>query len=359
MNRLVFCACALFAIAMSGLAAAQQPRRQFAPGVLTTIAPQPQAEEMFTGPRPLVELPIAIKDLKYEPQLPALTATVYDRSQNALLRRTIWNLEFSFKPMRMIYVDVPQASGRMQRQHVWYMVYRVRNLGNHIRPKGLITPELLAGGEIKDPSEEVLELVNPNVPDPKELYEKYKEFTNEVESLRGEKTTELRFFPHFVLHSTEYKKEYLDRVIPAALEPIKQREFPGRPDQKLYNSLTISEVPIAISAEGTDNSVWGVATWTDVDPRIDYFMVFVQGLTNAYRFEDPPGAFRADSPPASGRQFTRKTLQLNFWRPGDTVDPNEEEIRFGCRLDPDPKEQEKILIEYGIEKPVDYVWVYR
>jgi hypothetical protein len=337
---------------------AQQARRQFAAGVLTTIPSEPQAEEMFSGPRPLVELPLAIKDLKYEPQLASASSTVFERSQNALLRRTIWNLEFSFKPMRMITVDVPQASGRMQRQLVWYMVYRVRNLGNHMKPKGLITPEMLAAVEAANPNEEVLELVNPTVPDSKELYEKFKEATSEVEVF-GRQTTELRFFPHFVLRSTEYKKEYLDRVIPAALTPIKEREFPGRPEQKLFNSLTISEVPIPISIDTADHSVWGVVTWTDVDPRIDYFMVYVQGLTNAYRFDDPEGSFKPDSAPASGRNFARKTLQLNFWRPGDTIDPSEEEIRYGCRLDPDPEVQQKILAEYRVDKPVDYVWVYR
>ena len=30
--------------------------------------------------------------------------------------------------------------------------------------------------------------------------------------------------------------------------------------------------------------------------------------------------------PGTGRKFTVKTLQLNFWRPGDTVEENEEEI---------------------------------
>ena len=38
----------------AGYCHAQQPRRQFAPGVLTTISPAPQAEEMFSGPVPLV-----------------------------------------------------------------------------------------------------------------------------------------------------------------------------------------------------------------------------------------------------------------------------------------------------------------
>jgi hypothetical protein len=343
-------------LALVAPAAAQQPRRQFAAGVLTTIPPAPQAEEMFSGPRPLVEVPIAIKDLKYEPKLASVSTTVYERAQSATLRRTIWNLEFSFKPMRMVYVDVPQATGRMQRQLVWYIVYQVRNLGHHLKPKGLITPEVIA--EDKNPNEDVLALVEPNVPDPKALYEQFKDYTNEVEVF-GRKTTELRFFPHFVLHSTEYKKEYLDRVIPAALMPIQQREFPGRPDQKLYNSLTISEVPIGISDDKTDKSVWGVVTWTDVDPRIDYYIVYVQGLTNAYHYDDPAGAYKPGEPPGTGRQFTKKTLQLNFWRPGDTVDPHEEEIRYGCRLDSDPAEQAKILKEYGIDKPVDHVWVYR
>lgn len=343
----------------ANVATAQQPRRQFAPGVLTTIPPAPQAEEMFSGPQPLVELPIAIKDLQYEPKLAAKSSTVYERSQTALLRRTIWNLEFSFKPMRMIHVDVPQATGRMQRQLVWYMVYRIRNLGNHLKPKGLVTQDAVAiDGEAKDPNEEVLELVDPTVPDAKELYEKFKDYTDDVE-IFGRQTKDLRFFPHFVLHSTEYKKEYLDRVIPAAIAPIQAREFPGRPDQPLYTSLNISEVPIAKSDAMNDNSVWGVVTWTDIDPRIDYFVVYVQGLTNAYKFNDPPGAYKAGNVPGTGRQILKKTLQLNFWRPGDTVDPHEEEIRFGSRLDPDPAEQQKILAEYGIEKPVDHVWIYR
>jgi hypothetical protein len=342
--------------ALIGSASAQQAARQFAPGVLTTIPPAPQAAEMYSGPRPLVELPIAIKDLKYEPQLSSTSSTVYERSQSAMLRRTIWNLEFSFKPMRMVYVDVPQASGRMQRQPVWYMVYRVRNLGNHLKPKGLITSETIAAD--KEPNEEVLQLVDPKVPDAKSLYDEFKETTDEVEFM-GRTTNKLRFFPHFVLHSTEYKKEYLDRVIPAALGPIKAREFPGRPGQKLYNSLSIGEVPIAKSDDTADTGVWGVATWTDIDPRIDYFVVYVGGLTNAYRFEDPAGAYKAGSPPGTGRKITRKTLQLNFWRPGDTFDLNEEEIHFGCRLDPDEAEQQKILSEYGIDKPVDHVWVYR
>jgi hypothetical protein len=324
---------------------AQAPTgRQFAPGVLTTIAPAPEAQEMFSGPVALAELPIAIEGLEYEPKLASKSSTVFERSKTVTMRRTVWCLEFSFKPLRMMYVDIPQGTGRMQRQLVYYLVYRVRNLGNHLQPQAT--------------SADVVKLLEASVPPATELYDKYKTKTNEVE-LFGRKTTELRFFPHFSLASIEYEKEYLDRVLPSALEPIKAREFPGRPEVKLHNSLTISEVPLPVSDEQNDRGVWGVATWTDVDPRIDYFVVYVQGLTNALKFEDPQGAFKKGDEPGTGRKLLKKTLQLNFWRPGDTVDPHEEEIRYGARLDPDPAQQQEILKKYGVEKPVDHTWVYR
>src|SRR5262249_12786629 len=157
--------------------------------------------------------------------------------------------------------------------------YRVRNLGSHLKPKGLVTQDVAAADtESKDPNEEVIELIDPGVPPPKELYEKFKDFTDEVEVF-VHKTDKLRFFPHFVLRSTEYDNEYLVPVTPAAIGPIKAREVPGRPDQVLHTSLTIGEAPTAKSDDKTDNSVWGVAMWTDIDPKIDYFVVYVQGLT--------------------------------------------------------------------------------
>jgi len=325
------------------------PPRNFAPGVVTTIPPAVEADEMLSGPVPLVE-PLAIPGLEYDPKLAPKTATIFERSKAVTLRRTVWNLEFSFKPMRMIQVDVPQASGKMQRKLVWYMVYRVRNLGNHVRPKEVAEEQKAPAGDA----------LRSNVTYAKELTGKEDLDMFGQNAGGSEFDRRFRFFPHFVLASTEYGKEYLDKVIPAALAPIKAREFPSRPDQKLYDSLTIS-MPLPISDESGEGEqgLWGVVTWTDIDPRIDYFVVYVQGLSNAYRFEDPAGGYKAGDPPGTGRVIKRKTLQLNFWRPGDTVDLNEQEIHFGCRIDPDPAEQEKVLKQYGIERPVDYVWVYR
>lgn len=344
-------ATAFAAVSFSSSAWAQRsvPPRRFAPGVVITIPPAVEADEMISGPVPLVE-PLAIPGLEYDPKLAPKSETIFERAKAVTLRRTVWNLEFSFKPMRMIYVDIPQASGRMQRKLVWYMVYRVRNLGDHARPTEMVE-------ELKSPGGGT---IRANVTYAKELTGKEDLDMFGQNAAGSQNDRRFRFFPHFVLASSEYNKEYLDRVIPAALEPVKAREFPGRPEQKLYDSLSIS-TPLAISDEQAqeDHSLWGVVTWTDIDPRIDYFMVYVQGLSNAYRFEDPAGGYKAGDAPGTGRVIKRKTLQLNFWRPGDTVDPNEQELRFGCRIDPDPAEQEKVLKQYGIERPVDNVWIYR
>src|SRR5262245_48921520 len=96
------CALAVMGLALSAQVALAQAAAQpeiapieFAPGILTTIDPAPQNEEMFSGPRPLVEVPIAIEGLEYDPKLNPKAATVFERAKNVTLRRTIWNLEFS------------------------------------------------------------------------------------------------------------------------------------------------------------------------------------------------------------------------------------------------------------------------
>src|SRR5262245_29423096 len=83
---------------------AQNRSRPLAAGILTVIPPTPVAEETFSGPLPLVEIPANIPDLEYTPNFEGKTATVFDRAKSVTLRRGIWNLEFAFKPMRMLYV---------------------------------------------------------------------------------------------------------------------------------------------------------------------------------------------------------------------------------------------------------------
>jgi hypothetical protein len=253
---------------------------------------------------------------EWKPEYLANSDTLYGMAGKARFRREIYALEFSFKPLRMIEVDVPQANGAYERKLVWYLVYRIKNTGQTLKPvagpDGIYTTEPGKGGPV-------------------------------------------RFLPQFVLESQDRQadgsrvsKSYLDRVIPAAVAAISERETPGH---MLLNSVEISKQPIPVSDGRIDRSVWGVATWTDVDPRIDFFSIYVGGLTNAYRWTDRPDAYHPGDAPGRGRQFVYKTLQLNFWRPGDGLTPNERDFRFGVPLD-------KAYL-YGVADGVAYRWVYR
>jgi hypothetical protein len=285
----------------------------FAPGIMTVIPTNSLTAETYTGPLMLPEF-VQFPGLDWTPNYLPRSQTLLEMSKRTVLRREIWTLEFSFKPLRMMEIDIPQPSGKMQRKLVWYMVYRVRYPGNDLKPE----PSKDAYGNVTYPSK--------------------------------------RFFQHFVLSSHEYQKEYLDRVIPAAREAIAQRE---RPPATLYNSVEMTNVPIPLSTSEDDVGVWGYVTWMDVDPRMDFFSIDVRGLTNAYQFEDAQGAFQAGDAPLTGRTFRQKTLRLNFWRPGDSVLQHEGEVRFGVPVDDDPAEQQAIIDKFGLQERLDYLWVYR
>ena len=294
--------------ASAGLAQADGPApfRTLAAGVLTTIPPEMLPEETY-GVHDVVELR-ATPGLQWTPAFTPAGGTLYQIAHGAHFRRRIWCLEFSFKPVRTIYVDIPEPSGKMQRKLIWYVVYRVKNLGNDLVPAA--EPDGTVG-------------------------------------VRRE-AGPVRFVPQFVLESHEYNKVYLDRILPAAIGPIQQREDPRR---ELLSTVEIARQPIPASTERQDRSVWGVATWEDVDPRVDFFSIYVQGLTNAYRWTDQAGQFRAGDPPGKGRRFVYKTLQLNFWRPGDRYRQETDRIRFGM-----PEGKESL---YGGESGLAYAWVYR
>jgi hypothetical protein len=271
--------------------------RTLAPGVEITIAPNEQEEET-SSTHDIVEILQGIPDLKWTPKTEPTTQTLRELATATVFRRDIWCLEFTFKPVRMLWVDVPQPSGKMQRKLIWYLLYHVTNRGQHLHPK-----------RTEDGTFEIAHV-----------------------------DSEIRFIPEFVLESQEYKKSYLDRVIPVAIEEIRKKEDPNR---KLYDSVEISALRIPVSSDGLDRSVWGVATWEDVDSRIDFFSVAIQGLTNAYQWTDRPAEFHQGDPPGKGRVLTEKTLVLNFWRPGDEF------------------VEDQRIIRYGMPGKVDYTWVYR
>jgi hypothetical protein len=289
--------------------------RQFAPGVVQQIPPDIRPEELV-GTHDLIEIR-ADESLRWDPEILPVTRTLYDMADDVKFRRAVWCLEFGFKPLRMVYVDVPQPNGTVERKLIWYLVYRVRHPGTEMVPVR------------KD------------------------EGTYEGEPRPADA---IRFVPSFVLEGHDRNAEgdrlyqaYLDRIIPAAFETIRQRETPHR---RLLTTVEMAEELLKPGAEnGAGEPVWGVAMWEGVDPRIDFFSVFVGGLTNAYRWLNPTGEFQPGDPPGKGQQFIRKHLQLNFWRPGDEYLQNEREIRFGVPLG-------KAHL-YDVGEGVAYRWVYR
>lgn len=310
---------ALGLLAWAGEAPAQDgavaggPR--FAPGVLTTIQPEIEPDETFSR-HDIVELR-ADDQLQRKPNASSESRTLFEMAEQVRIDHDVWCLELSFKPLRMLYVDIPQPAGKMQRKLLWYMVYRIRNTG-----VGLTSEQRDDGS--------------------------FTTVDKPVESLR--------FIPQFVLESQDVDRQgssigkaYLDRIIPSAYAPIARRELPR--GGELLSSVEISERMLELESGRAIKGLWGVAMWEDVDPQIDFFSVYVGGLTNAYRWQDPAGAYQLGDPPGTGRKLFRKTLQLNFWRPGDEYAENEREVRFGVPLG-------KAGL-YGVSEGVAYHWVYR
>jgi hypothetical protein len=277
------------------------PFRKLAPGVMIAIPPDRDVGETVSR-HDLIEISSA------KPE--------YDWAKNVPFHRQVWSLEFKCKPVRMIWVDLPQPSGKMQRKLIWYMVYSVTNPGKTMSP-------------VEDLP----------VPYNDELATKHNVYEVKEES------KPIRFIPEFLLEGRDslkdnvgFVKVYPDRVIPLAVGAIQMREDPKR---RLLTTVEMSQTAEKSRQIAPGQTLWGAATWEDIDPRIDRFSVYVLGLTNAYRWIDPPGEYKAGDPPGKGRILLRKTLKLNFWRPSDEYFEHEEEIH------------------YGIPGGVDYQWVYR
>ena len=297
-----------------------QEQTQFAPGVVTVIPGSINPEETFDGPLTLEPFLTSYPQIVFseasghpdsKPHFDPRTRTLVDRAKEVIYRRTVFCFEFSFKPLRHMYIDIPRPDGRMQRKLVWYMVYRVRYRGRDFRPAA----DKIAGDDV---------------------YER-------METVRVDKR---KFFPMFLLRNQVNGRQYLDRLLPTARQKIKVREQISAP---LYNSVEISRIDIPYSNDKSSPGVWGVATWVDVDPKLDFVSVEVFGLTNAFERTEDGGV----------TAFKQKGLQLNFYRPGDSIQQTEDFIRFGVPAFDDPKEQKYILDQYGLEERLDYRWLFR
>ena len=214
--------------------------RQLAPGVITTIQDATVDDDTMDGPREFSELLSVANPQSWKPNFDPATQTLLEKAKSATFQNEIWSLEIGFKSLRIIQVD-----GR----DIWYLIYFVRNNGD------VRSPQLQA--------DKTYALQTVNRP--------------------------LRFLPTFIFQSHGLKKAYYDRTLPRAVRAIAAKErVPGR----LYNSSSISGVEIPVSTASQDRPVWGVATWDNVDPATDFVSIYVQGLTNAYRWQPPTNGYQ-------------------------------------------------------------------
>ena len=292
--------------------------KKLAPGVLKQIPIDLNPRDMFSIQRPLPGL----KANPFTPKSIPKQQTLYGQSRRVmLLRDNVWQYEFAFTGLRQAKLKMPLADGRLVNRNVWYLVYRIRDTG-----------KTMTFEQVK---------LKP-------------EFDHIKNELRRDQTVEAdlkKFLPRFTLEGwvasdqfnrsrkDRYRKvAYRDEIAPAILAQIRRREDRN---QRLLDGHQMSEAKIPVANNNSDPGLWGVAIWTGVDPRIDYVSVYVKGLTNAYRlgsdFDDP----------------TRiKTLQLNFWRPGDLVQEDDDEVDFGIPLVDNPAEQATICRRYDLPGPV-------
>jgi hypothetical protein len=263
----------------------------------------------------------------------------YSWASDLLFQREIWQLQFKYKNVRTIDVNFPTKDGTFQTKRVWYMVYSVTNTG-----------ERLSAELVKDLSEldSVYDASFESKPDVSVASGKYQIPSNNLEGVhKPNKFTRaaddpegaVLFVPRFVFASSsiqdrliyERKEDglfygqsrgteegvYYDEYLPLAVVQISKRETRG--NQELIDSVRMANRPIK-----PGETVWGVATWTDVDRRIDKFSVYISGLTNALRWEfsDEPDTTQV----GAGREVMRKVLKLNFFSPGDEYSREGKEI---------------------------------
>jgi len=303
--------------------------RKLAPGVEQTIPIEREKEETFAV-HDVVELTVGVRELKWTPNLEnEESSTLFEKSTGTLFRRGIWHLQFTFKPLRLIRVDLPQPNGKMKSELVWYMVYRIIDPGGHLNPvqgKAETREAQFHPGDFEvttaDTYDEMLANVGPHYFTPTFL---------------------LRTHQNDKLVVDDYTVEHLDKVLPAARRAIYLRERPNCAFKDFYDTVMMASQPVPVSSGRDETSRYGVVTWIDVDRPLgpdgkldtnkrrdlDYFTVQLMGLTNAYRWTDPPGAFKPGDAHGTGRMFDYKTLELTFYRPGDKFDAREREIRWG------------------------------
>lgn len=329
--------------------------KELPPGVMTTIEPDINFSETFQWS-----------------DIPSLVGEDggNDWARDLFFNKEIWCLEFSFKPIRMMSVDFPGENGQMEPKNVWYLVYSVTNTGKVLGTEIEYSAEnqnneILKNEKNKYEVDLYLERKN-------NLKGTYKpkpiDYSNAQPDQNGIVPGSVRFVPQFVLASNNnddpliYEKQlsgffsgqskgaidktdqiYFDEFLPIAFLKISAFESKNQ-DFDFKHSV---EIPTMNVLPG--HTVWGIATWVEVDPKIDRFSVYISGLSNSLRWQNTSdinnvvdledSSFDSQNR-LQDRDIQRRVLKLNFYRPGDEFDENTEEFFFGA-----PGE-------------LDYKWIY-
>ncbi len=327
-NRISIPVCLFWITLLSvsgGIAVAQDFLREpkpLAPGVLMVVPAELDVRDSFTLPMKLPD----ISPETYQGYITPTSRTLLGQTTNVVLFRDVWQLEFATTGLRQIKLRYRMPDGQTMDRHFWYMVYRVRDFGKSISYE-----------DVDETSQNAFEFIR------KELQQ---DAAKTNPALRADK-----FMPRFTLEGwTEDNegnaelKTWRDQYLPEVARQIQKVEDPN---VRLYDQQEMVSVEIPLAENDTDPGVWGVAIWEGVDPTLDYVSVFVRGLTNAWRI-DPASRYNTKADDIS---ILHKTLQMNFWRPGDSVVQERDMVQYGIPLVDDPAEQVLICRRYRLPGP--------
>ena len=309
MHRIIILLTICTAMAWSSRCAGQA--KPLAPGVLKIIPATIDARDTYSLPMPL----LGLDSKPFQPNFAPFLNTLHGQTQNVVFFRDVWQYEFGFTGLRQAILPLRTVGGVVD-QNVWYMVYRIRNTGVNASYE-----------QVKE--DERFEHVKNSLKRDDESYEVKTKF-------------KLDFYLNgWIREGNGYNQiSYRDQIHPAAQQRI--REIEDR-ERFLLDKVELMFAKFPLAKGSNDGERWGVAIWTGVDPRLDYVSVTVRGLTNA---------FRISTTPEGERKFHHRNLQLNFWRPGDSVGQDRDNVSFGIPLVDDPAEQVNICRKYRLPGPL-------
>ena len=216
----------------------------------------------------------------FEASAPA-TANVEETGQTGF-----WTMQVDLKPMRLIRTTVTDAAtGEPREELVWYLVYRAIN-----RP-------------VKAPPQDDTVIPQNNLDPPPGPQMFVPEFTLVVEDASRQRAHE-------------------DMILPTAQATIARREMRGEDAARtLKNTVEIVQPvpPPAAADDAAEQPLYGVASWKGIDRRTANFTVYLSGFSNGFKQTTGP-----DGKPL----ILRRTLVLEFWRPGDDITVNEPQFQF-------------------------------